>query len=172
MLLPESRTRKACSLLRSTACKQSSQGRWMTITKGHKIAWITSSNKICQSLPCLRSRSKPNLNYLPSILANHSLRKSNQNNYPILSFLQLLTSRTSSRHLYRTTHHQLSSICCSEGAEMAGRVKTFTLSVTKRTLLSLSSNQAWGRSVEDSLVSHGLVVMVGGAVTLLRICSQ
>ena len=55
---------------------------------------------------------------------------------------------------------------------MAGRVKTFTLSVTKRTLLSLSSNQAWGRSVEDSLVSHGLVVMVGGAVTLLRICSQ
>ena len=54
---------------------------------------------------------------------------------------------------------------------MGGNQLTFTLSVTTRDPLSQSSNQRQERSVEDSLVSHGLVAR-SLAVTPVRICSQ
>ena len=88
-----------------------------------------------------------------------------------LSCLLLLNRRTSSRLLCLTIHHQPSSISCSEGPEMGGRLLTFTLSVTTRDPLSQSSNQRQERSVEDSLVSHGVHTMAI-KVTPMRICSQ
>ena len=100
-------------------------------------------------------------------------RRRSKGIYNTLSCLLLLTSRTSSRLLCPTTHHQPSSICCSEGVEMGGGLLTSTLSVTTRDPLSQSSNQRQERSVEDSPLSHGLVmIVVSLVVTPVRICSQ